>query len=85
MENFKSEELRRTDGRGPSQKAATDKKRGYLLEAADRSYCSFCEKMVILISNLAIITKRIYYIWIYLIIMSSLLSDFYVQYLLSFS
>ena len=57
-----------TGGTGPTQKAAMDKKKDHILEAADRfgeNIVHFVAKVVGLISNLAIITKRIYYIWIY--------------------
>ena len=58
---FKNGEF--TCGRGPSQKV--DKNRDRILEAADRfgeNIVHFSGKQVGLISNLAIISKRIYYI-----------------------
>ena len=42
-------------------------------------YCSFCDKVVSLISRLAIISKRIFYIWIYWIIMSSLFIALFIR------
>ena len=57
LEKFKNGEF--TGGTGPSQKAAMDRKRGRILEAADRfgqDIVHFGAKEVGLISNLAIIT-----------------------------
>ena len=65
-----------------------DKEKGRILESADRfgkNIIHFVAKVVGLISYLAIISKTIYYIWIYWIIMSSILYDIYDPYLLSFS
>ena len=59
LEKIKNGEV--TGGTGPNQKAATDKKRGCILEAADRfgqDIVHFGAKKVGLISNLAIITKE---------------------------
>ena len=42
-------------------------------------YCSFCDKVVSLISRLTIISKRIYSIWIYWIIMSSLFIALFIR------
>ena len=58
LEKFKSGKF--TSGTGPRQKAATDKKRGRILETADCSGQDVVHsgaKEVGLISNLAIITK----------------------------
>ena len=57
LEKFKNGKF--TSGTGPSQKAAMDKKKGRILEAADRfgqDIVHFGAKEVGLISNLAIIT-----------------------------
>ena len=62
LEKFKNGEF--TSGTGPSQKAAMDKKRGRILEAADRfgqGIVHFGAKEVGLVSNLAIITKGTFF------------------------
>ena len=72
---------------GRPKKPPWTKKKDHILEAADRfgeNIVHCVAKVVGLISNLAIITKRIYYIWIYCIVMSSVLYDIYDPYLLSF-